>query len=112
MIQFLLVSIIQRAPLLLVLFGGIAFAIARSKRHPRVSQLTVAALAFYVIKLVVLTLVSFSIPRLREQMHLSYAAANALFDVANVVGDISFAIIIVLLVTAAFSSRNQSGLTS
>jgi hypothetical protein len=108
MTQYLLTMLLQRLPILLVLLGGIVFAIVRWRRHPKVSLMTVIGLVLYITKVLLFTLLSYSVPRFRETMHWSYAAANNIFEVLNILSDVSFAIIIVLLVTAAFVSRRPA----
>src|SRR5947207_15811893 len=107
MIQYLLAMILQRAPLLLVLLGGILFSIVRWKRHPKVSLITLIGLVLYIVHFLVFTSLTYSVLTFRETMHWSYAAANNIFEVLNVLSDISFAIIIVIMVTAAFTGRGQ-----
>lgn len=105
-------SLLQRSPLLLVILVGLVLSIARWKRHPKASLLTVIALGFYVIKLFAFTALNYWIPSLRESMHWSYAAANNLYTVLHVVNDIGFAIVIVLLVAAAFVDRRPVAATN
>ena len=49
-VTFLLYLLLKRSLLLLLLVGGTGFAIARWKRHPRVSLMTVLALVLYLIE--------------------------------------------------------------
>jgi hypothetical protein len=112
MIQYLLTMMLQRAPVLLVLLGGMIFAVVRWRRHPKVSLLTLVALALYLIKLLLFTALSYAVPQIRESMHLSYAVANNMFEVLSVLSDISFAVIIVLLVAAAFIRRGPLTVTN
>ncbi len=112
MTTYFLTSLLQRSPLLLLVLAGILFSIVRWRRHPKASLLTVIALVFYLIKIFLFTAFNYWIPPLRESMHWSYAAANNLYTVLHVVNDIGFAIVIVLLVAAAFANRTPVPATS
>lgn len=105
MTSYFLMSLLQRAPLLLVILIGVLLAILRWRRHPKTSLITVIALGFYVIKLFAFTALNYGIPSLRESMHWSFATANYLYTVLHVVSDIGFALVIVLMVAAAFADR-------
>jgi hypothetical protein len=112
MISYFLMALLQRTPLLLVILVGIILSIARWKRHPKASLLTLIALGFYLIKLFAFTALNYWIPSLRESMNWSFAALNNLFTVLHVVNDIGFAVVTVLLVTAAFANRAPEAATS
>jgi hypothetical protein len=98
-------SLLQRSPLSLVILAGIVLSIARWKRHPKASLITLIALGFYLIKLFLFTALNYWIGSLRESMDWSYATLNNLFTVLHVVNDMGFAIVLVLLVAAAFANR-------
>lgn len=98
-------SLLQRSPLLLVIMAGIILSITRWKRHPKASLITLIALGLYVIKVFFFTALNYSIGSLRESMHWSSATLNNLFTVLHVVNDMGFAVVIVLLVAAAFANR-------
>lgn len=105
-------ALLQRTPLLLVILVGIVLSMARWKRHPKASLITLIGLGFYLIKVFVFTAINYWIPSLRESMHWSFAALNNLYTVLHVVNDIGFAVVIVLLVTAAFVNRAPGAATS
>jgi hypothetical protein len=74
--------------------------------------LTLIALVFYLIKSFAFTAINYWIPTLRESMHWSYATAIHLYTVLQVVNDIAFAAVLVLLVAAAFVNRQPVVATS
>ncbi len=112
MISYFLMALLQRSPLLLVILVGIILSIARWKRHPKGSLITFIGLCLYLIKLFAFTALNYWIPSLRESMNWSFAALNNLFTVLHVVNDIGFAVVIVLLVSAAFVNRRPGAATS
>jgi hypothetical protein len=91
--------------MLLLALIVIGFAIARWRRHPTVSMITVAAFILYLIKIFVFVVLYYRLPTLRTSMHLSYAAIDNLSLLLGALNDIGFAIVIVMLVAAAFSKR-------
>ena len=110
--SYFLYMFARRIPMLLVSLGGIVFAIARWKRHPRVSLMTVLALALYWVEAVVLLCIRYWLPNLVETMKLSGPAINVLFVVISVLDDFAFAVIIILLVAAAFTGRKPATTTT
>jgi len=107
MLNYFLMMLLQRSPLLLVALGGIVFAIIRWRRHPSVSLLVVIGLLFYMIKIAVFAALYYWLPTLRVSMKLSYAAIGNLYDVSSVLSDIGFSIVLVILVVAAFFRRSR-----
>ena len=107
MLKFLLMSFLQRSPILLVALGGIAFAIIRWRRHPGVSLLVTIGLLFYIIKLTIFAALYYWLPTLRVSMKMSYRAISNLYDLTSIVSDITFSIVLVILVVAAFYRRSR-----
>lgn len=91
--------------MLLLALIAIVFAIVRWRRHPTVSLITVVAFIFYLIKVFAFVALYYWLPTLRESMHLSYAAVDNLSLALGALNDVGFAIVIVMLVIAAFSKR-------
>ena len=110
--SYFLYMFARRIPMLLVTLGGIVFAIKRWKRHPRVSLMTVLALALYWVEAFVFLCIRYWLPNLVEALKLSSTAINVLFVVISVLDDFAFAVIIILLVAAAFSGRRPATATS
>lgn len=98
----------QRSPLLLVVLGGVVFAMVRWRRHPRISFLTVLGLILYLLKVFIFAGLSYSIPQVRESLHWSYAIANNLYIALNVLSDLAFSGILILLVATAFAQRQPA----
>lgn len=91
--------------MLLLALVAIVFAIARWRRHPAISMITVAAFIIYLIKIFVFVALYYWLPTLRTSMHLSYAAIDNLSLLLGALNDFGFAIVILMLVVAAFSKR-------
>lgn len=105
LVTYFLYSFARRIPMLLLCLVAIGFAIARWKRHPRVSLMTVLALAFYLVEAFVFLCFRYWVPSLIQTMRMSDTAINTIFTVMAVVDDFGFAVIIILLVAAAFTGR-------
>jgi hypothetical protein len=94
---------LQRSPAFLVVLIGIILALVRWRRHPRVSLVTILALLLYVFKFVAFTGLYYSVPYLTR--HVAYDWGSVLFGVLDVLNDVATAIVIILLVVAAFMKR-------
>jgi hypothetical protein len=105
MLTFFLYMLARRIPMMLVTIVCGGFAIARWKRHPRPSLMALLALVFYWVEAFLLIIVRYLIPNVIQTMHLSSNAISALFAVVSVLDDFAFAVIIILLVAAAFIGR-------
>jgi hypothetical protein len=92
--------------MLLLALGGSIFAIIRWKLHPRVSLMTLIALAIYVIEAFLFSILLYYIPDLTQSLHVSYKAIDWLYFFVFFFEDFVPALIILLLVGAAFSQRN------
>jgi len=110
--SYLFYMFARRIPMLLVSLGGIVFAIARWKRHPRVSLMTVLALALYWVEAFVYLCLRYWLPNLVEAWKLSGSAINVLLVVISLLDDFAFAVVIILLVAAAFSGRKPATTTT
>ena len=110
--SYLFYMLARRIPMLLVSLGGIAVAIARWKRHPRVSLMTVLALALYWVEAFVFLCIRYWLPNLVEAWKFSGSAINVLLVVISLLDDFAFAVIIILLVAAAFTGRKPATTTS
>ena len=96
--------LLSRLPIILLALVGIVFAIARWKRHSRVSLLTVFGLGLFLFQSLTFMFLYSFLPRLHNR-GLTYASINHLYTFAQVCQDFLFAGVIVLLVAAAFSQR-------
>jgi len=106
--SYLFYMLARRIPMLLVSLSGIVFAIARWKRHPRVSLMTVLALALYWVEAFVFLCLRYWLPNLVETLKTSDSAIKVLLVVISLLDDFAFAVVIILLVAAAFSGRKPA----
>ena len=106
--SYLLYMFARRIPMLLVTLGGIVVAIARWRRHPRVSLMTVLALALYWVEAFVFLCLRYWLPNLVEALKISGSAINVLLVVISLLDDFAFAVVVILLVAAAFSGRKPA----
>ena len=97
---------ITRWPMYLTSFAGLVFAIIRWKRHPRVSLMAILALLLLMGQSLIFNTAFYFLPRLTEQ-GFSYGAIDRFYILVEVCRDIVYAVIIVLLVSAAFSQRSS-----
>jgi hypothetical protein len=95
----------RRWPVLLVVLTALIFAIARWKRHPKVSALTVGGLLLFQFQSIGFSSLFYFLPRLADQGW-SWASIDNLSIVLDVCHDIFFAAAVGLLMTAIFVGRN------
>lgn len=96
--------LLPRTPPLVLALVGILIALVLWKRHPKVSLLASLGLVLFLVESLTFMSVYYYLPRLiRTGWTLS--DVNTVFMVAQVCQDCLFAVVIVLLVAAAFSSR-------
>ena len=100
--------LLRRSILVVVILGGLGFAIARWKKHPRVSLLTIAGLGFYLVESWFFAFVFHYLPTSFETLRLTEKNIGILDSVLQLLDDFAFAIVLILLVAAAFSQRRSS----
>jgi uncharacterized membrane protein len=110
-ITFLIYLLLKRSLLLLLLLGGIGFAIARWKRHPRVSLMTTLALVVYLGETLVFAVLYHWLPRLFFNWNLSVKSVDLIEIVLRLADDLLYAAVLILLVAAAFTGRNRESFT-
>jgi hypothetical protein len=103
--SYFLTRVARRLPMLLLVLGGIVFAIMRWKSHPRASLMTIVALGIYLVDMVVYTMILYWLPSIVEPMRMSTSASRFFYSVVYFIEDIAFAVTIILLVAAAFADR-------
>jgi cbb3-type cytochrome oxidase subunit 3 len=108
LITFLGYLLLRRAVLLLVILGGIVFALGRWKRHPRVSLLTTIGLGLYLVESYAFAFLFHYLLRLFDTLHLSASNISMLDSGLQLADDFGFSVVLILLVAAAFSRRNRS----
>jgi Na+/H+ antiporter NhaC len=110
-ITFLIYMLLKRSLLLLLLLAGIGFAIARWKRHPRVSLMTTLGLAFYLIETLLFATLYHWLPVFFFNMKMSVEAADIAEIVLRLADDLLYAAVLILLVAAAFTGREPQSFT-
>jgi hypothetical protein len=111
-ITFLLYLLLKKAILLLLVLGGMGFAIVRWKRHPRVSLLTVLALGFYLLQSLTFALLYRWLPTFFYSLKLTAQNISTLDSVLQLIEDFAFVAVLILLVAAAFTGRNRERATN
>ena len=101
--QAYLFFLLRKSPLILVLLGGLLFAIVRWSRHPRVSLLASIGLGLYIVEIFVVSAAYYFLPALLERA--GFSLSSSLFTVIQIVEDIIYSGLLILLVAAALSQR-------
>lgn len=99
----LMFVLLRKSPLLLVLLGGLIFAVIRWKRHRRTSLFASIGICLYVIEIFALSIVYYLLPGLLGRMNISMS--SQVFTVIQIVDDFVYGGILILLMAAAFSER-------
>ncbi len=102
----------RRAPAILVALVGIVFAIVRWKRHPTVSLITCIALVIYFLRIVGFTLLNYYLPNIGHAFHLSDSQVDSAYTVMFVFEDFVYAVVLIILVAAAFIGRRPTDITN
>jgi len=100
--------IARRSPMLLFAVGAIIFSLVRWKRHPRASLLTTIAFVIFLLDAFVFSIIIYFIPMLMTSMRMSGIMIDWLYFFVFFFGDFAYVIVIVLLVSAAFSQRQTT----
>ncbi|MCM3900353.1 MAG: hypothetical protein ND866_01460 [Pyrinomonadaceae bacterium] len=98
--------LLSRLPIILLALVGILLAIARWKRHSKVSLLTIFGLGLFLFQSLTFMFLYSLLPQLQDRGW-TYASINHLYTFAQVCQDFLFAGVIILLVAAAFSQRHS-----
>ena len=112
MASYFLLAFLRRLPMLILSVVGILFAVVRWKRHPKVSLITMSAFGIYLIDFVAYTSIRYWLPNAIPAMRLSDIGYTRLLTVISVLDDFVFAVIIILLVTAAFTGRRRNAISA
>lgn len=94
---------------MLVVLGGIVFAIVRWRRHQRVSGLVVVGLLLFQFQSIIFRSLYYFLPSLATRGW-TWASIDNLSVVLDVVHDIFFALAIAILAAAVFSGRRTNRL--
>lgn len=112
MTTFLLYLFLKKSLLLLLVLGGIGFAIARWKRHPRVSLMTVLAMGLYLLETFTFAILYYWLPNFFYSLKLTAQNISTLDSVLQVIDDFAYAVVLILLVAAAFTGRSRERATT
>jgi hypothetical protein len=104
-VSFLAYTLLRRSLLILFVLGGIAVAIMRWKRHPRVSLMTVIALGFYLIESFAASIFFYSLP---NSFGTTAISSSTIYTAIYFIEDFAFAAVLILLVAAAFTGRRPA----
>lgn len=107
-VTFLFYLLLKRSLLLILLVGGTGFAIARWKRHPRVSLMTALALGLYLIETSLFSILYHVLPRYLFDLRFSADTMEIIDSVMQLADDFLYAAVLILLVVAAFTGRRES----
>jgi hypothetical protein len=111
-ITFLLYLLVKKSILLLLVLGGMGFAIARWKRHPRVSLMTVLALGLYLLETLTFAVLYYMLPNFFYSLKLTAQNISTLESVLQIIDDFAYAAVLILLVSAAFTERGRERATN
>lgn len=93
---------------MLVAIAGLIIALVRWRRHPRVSLMTSLALILYFVRLLLFTTFNYYLPNLFAGVfRVSEQGVSWAYTALFFFEDLAFAGILILLVAAAFSQRDQ-----
>jgi hypothetical protein len=104
-LYYFMMRLVRRLPMLLLCLGGILFAVARWKRHPRVSLMTLSAMLIYLVEAIVFIVFLYWLPNLLQPMRLTPGTESWIYSIIFFFEDFVFALVIILLVGAAFTKR-------
>jgi hypothetical protein len=106
----LILLLLRKSPLFLVLIGGLIFAVIRWKRHRRTSLLASIGISVYLLSILVVSSTYYVVPGLLERMHISMA--TQVFTVIQIIDDLVYSGVLILLIGAAFSERPSKSVIS
>ena len=108
MAYFIFMTLVRKAPVILVALIGIVNAIVRGKRHPGVSIITFLALTIYFLCLIFFTVLFYKLPDIVRGLRLTAVQISWTYTATYIFQDIGFVFILILLVVAAFRGRAGS----
>jgi hypothetical protein len=100
-----LFSMMVQSPILLVWLAGFILAAVHWRRHPRVSLLTVIALAIFLVETLVNTYLNLWLPLMLSERGVAAVQIGQLFAAKGILTSIIGAVAWGLLIAAIFSGR-------
>ena len=96
---------LRRSPLLIAAFVGMVIAIISWRRHPKVSLRTLLGLGLVWVQWLVFTIAFYFVAILSNLLSLSSSGREWFYTGLSFVQDLVFAIMLILLVSAALMQR-------
>jgi hypothetical protein len=110
-VDYFISQTLRRSPLLVVAFVGMVMAIVSWRRHPKVSLRTLLSLGLVWVQWVVFTIAFYFVAILSNLLGLTSSGRQWFYTGLYFVQDLVFAIILILLVSAALVQRYTSAST-
>lgn len=107
MLRYFLLTLVRRTPGILVMLVATGLALARMRRHPKVSLITLAGVAIYFFRLILFPIVSYYVPDIGQSLHFTPSQVEWWYTALNVLDDAFLAFVAILFVIAAFTGRKQ-----
>jgi hypothetical protein len=108
---FLVYLLIKKSVLIVTLLCGIGFAVYRWKRHPRISLMAVLALGLYLIGTLAFAIIYYLLTGFFFRLQLTAQNLSTLQVVFQLLVDSVLAVVLILLVAAAFTGRVRESVT-
>ena len=105
--SYLLRGLLLRTPTLILFLAGVLFAISFWKRHPKASLLTLLGLCIWQLESFTFMFVYYKLPDWLRENGWSYESMDKVYLTLNLVQDVVYSMMLILLVAAAYSQRNH-----
>lgn len=107
MLKYFLLTLLRRSPGIIVMLIATGLSLARMRRHPKVSLITLAGVALYFFRLIFFPLVFYYLPEMAHSLSLSEVQLSWWYTAVNVLDDALLAFVVILFVIAAFTGRQR-----
>ena len=107
MLRYFLLTLVRRTPGITVMLVAVVLAVARMRRHPKVSLITLTGVAVYFFRLIFFPLIFYYVPDIGQSLHINPSQVEWWYTAINVLDDAFLALVAVLFVVAAFTGRKQ-----
>lgn len=98
------ITFARRTPMVLLCLAGMAFAMVRAKIHPTASLTAGFGLSVYLFSSFIFSAAIYNLPSMTQAFRVPYATLYIVFSLLDY---FAYAIVIVLLVAAAFAGRDS-----
>jgi uncharacterized membrane protein len=89
------------------MLAATVLALARMRRHPKVSLITLAGVAIYFFRLIFFPLAFYYLPDIGQSLHFKPSQLDWCYTTLNVLDDAFLAFVAILFVIAAFTGRQR-----